>query len=45
MVVLILCLIASFVIGGYKLITTPEFVFTPTPDAWGTLEWPGGRSS
>lgn len=40
MVVLVLCLVASIAIGGYKLMTTPVEVFTPTSDAWGTLEWP-----
>lgn len=40
MIVLVVCLVASFVIGGYNLITTPVEVFTPTSDAWGTLEWP-----
>lgn len=40
MVVLVLCLIASFAIGGYKLMTTPVEVFTPTSDAWDTLRWP-----
>lgn len=44
MVVLILCLIASFAIGGYKLLTTPVEVFTPASDAWGTLRWPGSPS-
>jgi len=40
MAVLILCLIASFAIGSYKLATTPEPVFTPAPGAWDTLQWP-----
>lgn len=40
MVVLVLCLIASFAVGSYKLMTTPVEVFTPTTDAWGTLQWP-----
>ena len=48
MVVLVLCLVASFAIGSYKLATTPVEVFTPTTDAWGTLQWPedsGARGS
>lgn len=42
MAILVVCLAASFVIGTYTLATTPEEVFTPTRDAWGTLQWPGG---
>lgn len=43
MVLLIVCLLASLVIGGYKLVTTPVEVFTPTSDSWGTLQWPKAK--
>jgi hypothetical protein len=44
LILLIVCLLASLVIGGYKLATTPIEVFTPSSDAWGTLQWPGTKS-
>ncbi len=38
--VLILCLLASIVIGSVRLATTPEYTFTPGDKGWRQLELP-----
>ena len=40
MVVLVVCLIASMVIGAVRLSTTPDYVFSPPDQGWRGVELP-----
>jgi hypothetical protein len=40
MVVLVVCLIASMVIGTIRLTTTPEYAFSPPDQGWRGVELP-----
>lgn len=40
LVVLVVCLLASMVIGTVKLTTAPDYVFRPSEKGWRGLEFP-----
>ena len=40
MVVLVVCLIASMVIGTVRLTTTPDYAFSPPTEGWRGVQVP-----
>ena len=40
MVVLVVCLIASMVIGTVRLATTPDYAFSPPAEGWRGVQLP-----
>ena len=40
MAVLVVCLVASMVIGAVRLSTTPEYAFSPSDQGWRGVQLP-----